>query len=316
MAYGSITIFVTKRRLFFIILSDFNKIIWWVDSVRRLDMSSTIPRCKVSVETRRYLQRLIVTNPLRESVIQEVIQTLQPALGSHGLDVGCGIGLQAFALVEAVGPQGHVTGMDINQEFLKQAEKLADKVGISKQTTFRHGDLNRLPFEDHTFDWLWSADAAGYPAEEPLSLMRELIRVIKSGGQLALLIYSSQMLLPGYPLLEARLNATSAGIAPFHKGMKPQSHYLRALGWIKSADLKEASVDTFVQSFQAPLTRKIRDALTSLIEMRWEGAESEVSPEVWAEYQRLSRPESPDFILKLPDYYAFFTYSLFRGRVP
>ncbi len=279
-------------------------------------MSYDFPGCKISVDTRSYLQRLVVTNPLRESVIQEVIRTFEPALGSHGLDVGCGIGLQAFALVEAVGPQGHVTGLDINQDFLNRAEKLADKVGISEQTTFRHGDLNKLPFEDHTFDWLWSADAAGYPAQEPLSLMRELTRVVKPGGQIALLIYSSQMLLPGYPLLEAQLNATSAGIAPFHKGMKPQSHYLRALGWINSANLEEASVDTFVQSFHAPLTQKIRDALTSLMEMRWEGAESEVSPDIWAEYQRLSQPESPDFILKLPDYYAFFTYSLFRGRVP
>jgi ubiquinone/menaquinone biosynthesis C-methylase UbiE len=271
---------------------------------------------KPTSETRHYLQRLVITNPLRESVIRQVIQALQPALGSHGLDAGCGIGLQAFALAEAVGPDGHVTGMDINREFLRRAEELVDKVGISRQTSFKHGDINRLPFEDNTFDWLWSADAAGYPAEEPLSLMRELTRVVKPGGQIALLIYSSQMLLPGYPLLEAQLNATSAGIAPFHEGMKPQTHYLRALGWIKSAGLKEASVQGFVESFHAPLSKKIRDALLALIEMRWEGAESEVSPDIWAEYRRLSEPESPDFILELPDYYAFFTYSLFRGRVP
>jgi hypothetical protein len=29
----------------------------------------------------------------------------------------------------------------------------------------------------------------------------------------------------------------------------------------------------------------------------------------------LCRAESPDFILDLPEYYAFFTYSLFSGRV-
>lgn len=271
---------------------------------------------KAAPETRSYLQRLVITNPLREPIIQEVIQALHPPLGSHGLDVGCGIGLQAPVLVRAVGPKGHVTGLDINQEFLDRAEKLADRAGISRQTSYRHGDLNRLPFEDNTFDWLWSVDAAGYPAEAPLSLMRELTRVVKSGGKIALLIYSSQMLLPGYPLLEAQLNATSAGIAPFRKGMKPESHSLRALGWIKSTGLRDASIDTFIQSFHAPLAKKIRDALAALIEMRWEGAESEVSSDVWDEYQRLVQPSAPDFILKLPDYYAFFTYSLFRGSVP
>jgi ubiquinone/menaquinone biosynthesis C-methylase UbiE len=271
---------------------------------------------KTVYQTRSYLQKLIITNPLRESVLREAVQSLQLPLGSKGLDVGCGIGLQALLLAEAVGPQGRVTGMDINQEFLNRAEKLIKKVGLSRQISFKHGDINKMPFEDNTFDWLWSADAAGYPAEEPLSLIKELARVIKPGGQIALLIYSSQMLLPGHPLLEARLNATSAGIAPFHTGMKPQTHYLRALGWFREAGLKEASVQTFVQSFHAPLGEKLRDALTALIEMRWGGARSEVNPEVWAEFQRLSEPDSPDFILKLPDYYAFFTYSFFRGRVP
>lgn len=49
--------------------------------------------------------------------------------------------------------------------------------------------------------------------------------------------------------------------------------------------------------------------------MRWGNPQSELTPQDFAEYQRLCRPESPDFILNLPDYYAFFTYSMFRGEV-
>jgi ubiquinone/menaquinone biosynthesis C-methylase UbiE len=262
-----------------------------------------------------YLQRLLITNPLRESVIREALRALQVPLGSRGLDAGCGIGLLTVLLAESVGTQGHITGMDISQEFLNHAEKMAVEVRKSNQISYVRGDINRLPFEDNACDWIWSADAAGYPAEEPLSLIRELSRVVKSGGQIALLIYSSQMLLPGHPLLEAQLNATAAGIAPFHPGMKPQTHFLRALRWMKKAGLGETSVQTFVASFYAPLSEKIRDALAALIEMRWEGAKSELSPEVWAAYRRLSDPKSPDFILTLPDYYAFFTYSLFRGKI-
>jgi hypothetical protein len=59
----------------------------------------------------------------------------------------------------------------------------------------------------------------------------------------------------------------------------------------------------------------MRNALTALLEMRWPGVQSEVTPEDWAQYQRLSEPESPDFILDLPDYYAFFTYTMFQGKV-
>jgi demethylmenaquinone methyltransferase/2-methoxy-6-polyprenyl-1,4-benzoquinol methylase len=49
--------------------------------------------------------------------------------------------------------------------------------------------------------------------------------------------------------------------------------------------------------------------------MRWDEAESEVRPEDGEAYQRLCQPESPDFILNHPDYYAFFTYSLFYATV-
>lgn len=49
--------------------------------------------------------------------------------------------------------------------------------------------------------------------------------------------------------------------------------------------------------------------------MRWEEVRLEVSPEDWLEYQRLSHMDSPDFILNVPDYYAFITYSLFCGKV-
>jgi len=65
----------------------------------------------------------------------------------------------------------------------------------------------------------------------------------------------------------------------------------------------------------APLSREIQSALAALIEMRWVDVEAELSEGDWAEYQRLCLAESQDFILDLPDYYAFYTYSMFRGRV-
>jgi demethylmenaquinone methyltransferase/2-methoxy-6-polyprenyl-1,4-benzoquinol methylase len=56
-------------------------------------------------------------------------------------------------------------------------------------------------------------------------------------------------------------------------------------------------------------------AMISLIQMRWGEPQSELSPEDWREYQRLCQPGSPNFLLSAPDYYAFFTYSMFHGKV-
>jgi hypothetical protein len=158
-------------------------------------------------------------------------------------------------------------------------------------------------------------NCVGYHPAEPLPLLRELTRVAKPGGSVAILVWSSQQLLPGYPLLEARLNATSSGIAPFTKGKRPELHFLRALGWFPEAGLEEPTAQTFVGDAHAPLSDDMRSALMALLEMRWPGVQSEVTPEDWAEFQRLCQPESSDFILNLPDYYAFFTYSMFRGKV-
>ena len=244
-----------------------------------------------------------------------MIRYLNLPSGSHGLDAGCGIGLQLPLLAEAVGQSGHVTGLDISPEFLKHAGTILKESGMSERITFKQGDIYNLPFEDNTFDWLWSADCAGYYTRKPHALTKELGRVVKPGGLIALLIYSSQMLLPGHPLLEARLNATSAGIAPFIPGMSPETHYLRALGWFQKAGFENPSANTFVGNFHAPLSDDIREALSALFRMRWDEAESEVRREDWQTYQRLCQPESPNFILKSPDYYAFFTYSLFHATI-
>ncbi|MGD2085476.1 MAG: class I SAM-dependent methyltransferase [Candidatus Aminicenantes bacterium] len=262
-----------------------------------------------------YARLLMVSDPLRDPVIRQVIRELDLPPGSKGLDAGCGIGLQTVLLAETVGPGGHVTGLDLSPDFLVHARTIAKKYGLSEQVTFQQGDVYHLPFENNSFDWAWSVDCVGYAPMKPLPALKELVRVVKPGGMVVLLMWSSQKLLPGYPRLEARLNATAAGIAPFVQGKKPEMHFMRLLGWLGKAGLQTPEAQTFVGNVCAPLRDEIRSALTALFDMRWGEAESEVSPKDWKLYQRLCQPGSKDFILNLPDYYAFFTYSLFRGKV-
>jgi demethylmenaquinone methyltransferase/2-methoxy-6-polyprenyl-1,4-benzoquinol methylase len=262
------------------------------------------------------IQNLLQANPLREPTLRSIIQSLQLPRASHGLDAGCGIGLQAALLAEEVGAEGYVTGLDIMPELLAYGEGLASNAGLSNQITFRAGDVSRLPFEEDHFDWAWSADCIGYPAGELAPLLGELVRVVKPGGSVVLLGWSSQQLLPGYPLLEARLNGTCSGYIPFLKDKRPELHFMRALSSFQNAGLEDVGTQTFVGEVQAPLSLGVRTALTSLFEMLWGALQPETSAEDWAEYRRLCTPASTDFILDIPDYYAFFTYTIFQGRVP
>ncbi len=237
----------------------------------------------------------MVTNPLQEPILRRAIHTLNLPPVSRGLDVGCGIGLQALLLAKALGPGGHVKGVDLSPEFLVYARSIAEKAGISEQVSFQEGDMNNLQFDDDTFDWVWSANCAGYAPGEPLPVLKELARVVKPGGSVIILAWSSQQLLPGYPVLEAHLNATSSGIAPFARGTAPELHFPRMAGWFRRAGMKDVTVRKFVGDVCAPLSEEMRSALTALIEMRWVDVGAELSEGDWAEFQRLCLADSPDF---------------------
>ena len=267
-------------------------------------------------ESDAYIQKLVESNPLRESVLRDAIQALHLPSGSRGLDAGCGVGLQAILLAEAVGSTGHVTGLDMSPEFLLYAEKRLNRSNLAKQISFKEGNVKELPFDKDTFDWVWSCDCVGYPVGDLFTSLRELTRVVKPGGIVAILAWSSQQLLPGYPLLEARLNATCSSYVPVVKGKRPEDHFLRALGSFRKAGLVNSTARTFIGDVQAPLDHAIRTALISLFQMLWGDPQPGVSREDWGEYNRLCDPESPDFILNLSDYYAFFTYTMFFGKVP
>ena len=263
-----------------------------------------------------YAWKLYRSDPVRRSIIRQAIDHLQLPASSRGLDAGCGIGLQSMLLAEAVGPRGRVTGLDASRPFLDCGKAIASRAGYGQRIAFRQGDIGALPFENGTFDWIWSADCAGYGARRPLSLIKELARVVRPRGTLALLFYSSQQLLPGHPRLEARLNATAAGIAPFEDGMAPEEHYLRAAAWFERAGLEHPRGHTFISVFQAPLPAEVRAALLDLIEMRWPGAPSELAPADGELFERLTDPSGQDFILDLPGYHGFFTETMFWAKTP
>lgn len=266
------------------------------------------------METQFEKQELSI--PLRDPAIRQAIRMLDLPEGSQGLDAGCGIGSHTLLLAETVGPEGHVTGFDLFADFVAHARNQAKLSGLSDRVTFRQGNVNELPFNDETFDWAWSVDCVGHISiGQPLEGLRELARVVRSGGRVALLGYSSQMLLPGFPMLEARLNASASATTVLAAGTEPHTQFTRALGWFHEAGLEEPIARTVVGTVHAPLDHGVRRALISLFGMLWGEMQSRMDNADREEYLRLTEPDSRDFMLDAPDYYAFFTYSMFVGRV-
>jgi len=266
--------------------------------------------------TSKYLKQILTGDFLRDSVMKDMFRALELPSGSRGLDAGCGPGLQCVLMTQSTGPEGHVTGLDVQREFLEYGRKAAEESGVAETVSFVQGGIQSIPVPDSAFDWAWSSDCVGYGPWEPVPLLEELIRVTRPGGRLFIAAWSSENLLPGYPGIEARLKATTAGLAPFSADAPPSRHFMKLTGFLRKTGLVDTSVSTFAGTVRAPLGPEMHEALESLFEMRWDGAEKELSKKDKAEFKRLLSPESPDFILKDPDYYAFFTYSVFSGTVP
>lgn len=268
------------------------------------------------MDTDAYIKSLLDASPICDPVLQNIIQTISPPAGSKGLDAGCGIGLITLMLADAVGENGFVTGIDNVPEFIQYGVREAAKAGLSHRVTFHEGEiLAKLPFGDNTLDWVWSMDCLGFLGETA-SVLEELKRVVKPGGRLFILAWTSQLILPGYPALEARLNATNSSYIPVQEEKGMDDQFLRLPFWFQKAGLQNIKGQTFAGDILAPLTEGEKTALQSLFEMLWGQPQPGGLPDDRKDYERLCSPGSPDYILNLSGYYGFFTCTLFQGTLP
>jgi ubiquinone/menaquinone biosynthesis C-methylase UbiE len=269
----------------------------------------------MSVLPTAIIHNLEVMERLRHAPLPQAIDALHLKPGAAILDIGCGLGQQTLQLAEAVPPPADVIGLDISQDLLDYAHTTVARSQNDDRIRFAAGDMRLLPSADDTFDLCWSADCLGYPAADHLPLLREAVRVARRDAAIAVLGWSSQTLLPGHTMLEARLNATSSAYEAYLSQSDPEQHFMRLGAGLAAAGLRDIRCQTFIGEAAAPLDNDQRLALLALFEMLWGSALGRASDVDQQAYARLCRPESPDCVLKLQDYIAFFTYTAFTGTV-
>ncbi|MBK9295264.1 MAG: methyltransferase domain-containing protein [Oligoflexia bacterium] len=103
--------------------------------------------------------------------------------GIELLDVGCGIGGPARILATEYGC--HVTGIELTETFCHAAELLTARLGLSDKISFQHGNALDLPFENASFDLVWTQNVL-MNIEDKKRLFGEMHRVLRPNGRLAL----------------------------------------------------------------------------------------------------------------------------------
>jgi SAM-dependent methyltransferase len=110
-------------------------------------------------------------------VTEALVDYAQPQPGMKVLDLASGTGEPAITLAGRVGPEGHVTALDLSAELLEIAEKRARARGLSNVTTHR-GDAHSLPFAENSLDLATSRFGVMF-FRDPTAALGEVRRVLK-----------------------------------------------------------------------------------------------------------------------------------------
>jgi arsenite methyltransferase len=115
----------------------------------------------------------------RRQLVREALH-LEP--GHRVLDVGCGPGFYAAEILEAVGPEGAVVGVDASPQMLAVARHRNEG---HPNVSFHQADATALPVEDGAFDRALSVQVLEYVTDLPAAL-GELHRALRPGGRVVI----------------------------------------------------------------------------------------------------------------------------------
>jgi arsenite methyltransferase len=145
----------------------------------------------------------------------------EAAPGSAVVDLGSGSGMDSFLAARLVGESGHVIGIDMTPEQLAKAQRLAQQGGL-RNVEFRRAYIDRTGLEDGCCDLVISNGVINL-APDKAAVFREVARLLRPGGRLALADIVTELQLPEGISCDATLWAACIG------GAMQQDAYLRAI---------------------------------------------------------------------------------------
>jgi SAM-dependent methyltransferase len=211
------------------------------------------------------------------------------------LDIACGTGVVTRLAAQQVGRTGNVIGLDLNPGMLAFAASLASSdPPTNAPITWREASATNMPLPDAAYDIAYCQLGLQFFPDRPAAI-REMYRVLVSGGRLGLMVWQGIQYAPGFGALAAALarhvSSEAAGImrAPFALAEAEQLHALVAAGGFRDINIQSVagtvrfpSVSRFVQDYvrgsplaghvakvsdesRAALVSEVGDALTSYV---------------------------------------------------
>lgn len=266
---------------------------------------------------------LIRSDAFYSDVYQQISAWLNVSPGTKALEAGSGAGGFTELLAGVVGPEGTVAALDLTPELLQTARDRVEKSPFKDRVTYHEGDVERLPFEDGHFDLVWSSRTVHHLPDQ-LAGMKELRRVLKPGGRLALREGGLRpRFLPmdtgiGAPGLEDRLDAAfEEWFHTFVRGGEGGVAY--PFGWtqlLRDAGLANVTAKSFMLEVLPPLETIHVEFMTNLLR-RWVESDERlgfIAKEDVETIKKLIDPQSTLYAFKRQDLHYMEGVTVYLGE--
>ncbi len=124
----------------------------------------------------------------------QLVASIKPRPGSKLLDIATGTGAAAMAAAQSVGPSGRIQAIDLSEKMLDQAFINLQKTGLNN-ADLQLMDAEQLDFKSNYFDYAICSFGIFF-IPDMLAALKEWLRVLKPGGQVAFTTFTRQAFHP------------------------------------------------------------------------------------------------------------------------
>jgi ubiquinone/menaquinone biosynthesis C-methylase UbiE len=138
--------------------------------------------------------------------IADVLNSLDLKPGMRAADIGAGTGYFAIPLAQQVGPDGKVFAVDLQPEMLDLLRAKLDQADGPRNVELRQGEAGSTTLNTASVDLVFLANV-WHELDDPAAALKEAYRILRAGGQLAILDWRPDMPSPPGPPQDHRVSA-------------------------------------------------------------------------------------------------------------
>jgi SAM-dependent methyltransferase len=175
----------------------FGNAAWWTDNPMTYDWHGTLDLVPLTEPWFDEIDRRWIEATYPYLSAREPFDKIMPSnlKGQSVLEIGCGMGLHTQLLAQH---GADVTAIDLTEPAVRATTARMQLRGLA--ATVQREDAEALPFEDDTFDLVWSWGVIHHSSKTTRTV-REISRVLKPQGQARIMVYNRDALINQLVLL-------------------------------------------------------------------------------------------------------------------